>query len=94
MHRLGGWASWGGWAAVCARCRACRWSCIVPNPGWRNSAAAAAAANNSPVEFIPCNSSPAPFRSGRAIKTVHEAADGFKLEKAPTDQPAANGVAH
>lgn len=37
---------------------------------------------------------PPPPCSGRAIKTVHEAADGFKLEKAPQDQPAANGVAH
>jgi asparagine synthase (glutamine-hydrolysing) len=37
---------------------------------------------------------PFPSRSGRAIKAVHEAADGFKLEKAPGDQPAANGVAH
>ena len=33
-------------------------------------------------------------RSGRAIKAVHEAGEGFKLEKAPADQLPANGLAH
>ncbi len=104
---MGAWAGWvGGWQLEVGQTCTAPARLLVGGQGVTHSCPRQLASPNSMAWLnterclpfkLTCPPSPAlrpHHRSGRAIKTVHEAGDGFKLEKAPEDQPAANGVAH